>query len=171
MSLEFEFTQFSVDKLEQLMGRLETCVRKLTPEQVWARGSENQNAIGNILLHLTGNVRQWILHGVAGEPDARVRDWEFSTREQASPADLLRNLRDSVTRIAVVLRSLSASELLEATTVQGYEGSKLAAIYHVVEHFAMHTGQVIFITKMLLGEDLGFYSHLSGGTAHPHGTP
>ena len=80
VSVESEFLNFSADKLTQLLGRIETCVEMLTPEQVWARTSANQNAVGNLLLHLNGNVRQWILHGVGGQADLRQRDAEFAAR-------------------------------------------------------------------------------------------
>ena len=164
-TLESEFLTFSVEKLEQLVGRIETCVAKLTPEQVWLRGSEQQNAVGNLLLHLNGNVRQWILSGIGGARDVRERDREFAARDGAPPAELVARLRATVTEAAAVIRALSAGQLLERTTIQGYEGTKLAAIYHVVEHFAGHAFQIIFVTKLFTGEDLGFYAHLAGGAS------
>jgi hypothetical protein len=168
VALESEFLKFSIDKLEQLMERTETCIGKLTPEQVWKRGSEQQNAIGNLLLHLNGNVRQWILAGLGGAPDARARDREFAARQGAPPSELLANLRSTVRQAVAVLGGLTAQQLLERTTIQGYEGTKLAAVYHVVEHFAGHTFQIMFITKLLTGEDLGFYAHLDGsGSERP----
>jgi hypothetical protein len=168
-TLESEFLKFSIDKLEQLMEQMETCIGKLTPEQVWTRGSEQQNAIGNLLLHLNGNVRQWILGGLGGAPDTRARDLEFAARQGAPPSELLANLRATVKQAVAVLGGLSAQQLIERITIQGYEGTKLAAIYHVVEHFAGHTFQIIFLTKLLTGEDLGFYAHLaeSGSASQP----
>ena len=78
MSNEAEFLKYSCEKLTELMGRIETCVAKLTPEQIWARGAENDNAVGNLMLHLSGNVRQWIICGVGGAEDRRDRDSEFA---------------------------------------------------------------------------------------------
>jgi Protein of unknown function (DUF1572) len=163
MSLQSEFIEFSVSKLEELLGRIETCAARLTPEQIWMRGSDHQNAMGNLLLHLNGNVRQWILAGLGGTPDQRVRDVEFATREQLAPAQLTAQLRASVEAAVSVIRGLSAEDLLVPTRIQGYDGTKLAAVYHVVEHFAGHAFQIFFITKLLTGEDLAFYPHLSGG--------
>src|SRR5580693_6719218 len=80
MPLEPILLTYAADKLAQYCGRIETCVDKLTPEQIWTRNSENANAIGNLVLHLSGNVRQWILHGVGGEPDTRQRDTAFAAR-------------------------------------------------------------------------------------------
>lgn len=161
MSIDSEFTRVATAALEQFCGRIEVCVGKLTPEQVWGRGSENQNAIGNLLLHLTGNVRQWILSGIGGAADTRQRDREFSQRQGVDPAELASRLRATVKEAQDVIGRLSADQLMERITVQGYHVTKLEAIFHVVEHFAGHTFQIIFATKLLTGEDLGFYAHLA----------
>ena len=161
MSLESEFLTFSADKLLELAARIEICVRKLTPEQVWLRGSENDNAIGNLLLHLNGNVRQWILHGVGGQPDRRDRDSEFLAHN-GDPEALLESLRSTVEEAAAVIRALPAERLLERILPQNYDVSVMEAVYHVVEHFAGHAFQIFLLTKMFTGHDLGFYAHLNG---------
>ncbi len=171
MPIESEFVKFSADKLEQLCGRIETCIGALTPEQVWTRHSENQNAVGNLVLHLNGNVRQWILSGVGGAPDRRVRDVEFSNRDPIPPEGLTQHLRETVEQAAKVIRGLPASALMERTLIQGYEVTKMEAIYHVVEHFSGHAFQIIFATKLLTGEDMGFYSHLNHTGAHGEKVP
>jgi uncharacterized damage-inducible protein DinB len=171
MPLASEFVNVSAAKLEQLCGRIETCAARLTEEQIWARGAESQNAIGNLILHLTGNLRQWILSGIGGAPDKRIRDREFSAREAAPSKELLAGLRAAVNESVATIRGLSADVLMERISVQGYDVTKLEAVYHVVEHFSMHTGQIIFATKLLTGEDMGFYAHLSGGSAHRPKTP
>jgi len=160
-TMESEFVRVAIATLEQLCDRIEVCVGRLTPDQVWGRGTENQNAIGNLLLHLTGNVRQWILSGIGGAEDNRARDQEFSERRSIDPAELVARLRVTVSEAEEVIRHLSAERLMERFTVQGYEVTKLEAIFHVVEHFSGHTFQIIFATKLLMGEDLGFYAHLS----------
>ena len=162
MTVETEFLTFSAEKLNQLMGRIDTCVRKLAPEQIWMRAGANQNAVGNLLLHLNGNVRQWILHGVGGQPDLRDRDAEFAATDGAGAIELLARLRATVEDAAALLRALPAERLMERVGTQGYDCTVLAAIYHVVEHFAGHTFQIIYATKLSTGEDLGFYAHLSG---------
>jgi uncharacterized damage-inducible protein DinB len=170
-TIETEFLEYSCEKLTQLCSRVESCLDRLTPEQIWTRGGDNQNAIGNLVLHLSGNVRQWILHGVGGEPDHRVRDVEFSTREGHSTADLKQRLHSTVDQAVQLLRSLSAQDLMERIDIQAYENAtKLRALFHVVEHFSGHTGQIIFLTKWLTGEDLGFYAHLQN-TAHGETVP
>src|SRR3984957_20689744 len=169
MSNEAEFLRFSGEKLTELCGRIETCVAKLTPEQIWTRGAENENAGGNLMLHLAGNVRQWIICGVGGAEDRRDRDSEFDAR---SGADALERLRATVSEAVEVLKALPHEALGERRTIQKrYEGTQLSAIYHVVEHFSMHTGQIIFATKLLTGSDLGFHRHLRTTAAHGQTTP
>jgi uncharacterized damage-inducible protein DinB len=161
VSIESEFVRVATADLEQFCGRIEVCVGKLTPEQVWGRGAENQNAVGNLLLHLSGNVRQWILAGIGGEKNIRIRSQEFSERRRIDPAELVARLKATVEEAEELMRRLSADQLMERITVQGYDVTKIEAIFHVVEHFAGHTFQVIFATKLLTGEDLGFYAHLA----------
>jgi uncharacterized damage-inducible protein DinB len=169
--LERQFLSHSTAKLEQYRGRIETCLGMLTDDQVWARGGENENAIGNLALHLSGNVRQWIISGVGGEPDTRDRDREFDTRTGVPAAELAQRLRETVSQAVKVIEGATSERLLERLVIQNYEVSAFEAIYHVVEHFAMHTGQILFATKMLTGTDLGFYAHLRTSAAHGRKTP
>ncbi len=165
MTVETEFLTISADEITQLMGRIDSCVQKLTPEQIWMRAGTNQNAVGNLLLHLNGNVRQWILHGIGGQADVRQRDAEFATRDGAGANELLARLRSTVEEAAALFRTLPAERLLERTSTQGYDCTVLGAIYHVVGHFAGHTFQIIFATKLATGEDLGFFAHLNSSAA------
>lgn len=158
MSNELEFLKFSCEKLTELFGRIETCVAKLTPEQIWTRGADSNNAVGNLMLHLSGNVRQWIICGVGGAEDRRDRDSEFDAR---SGEDALDRLRGTVAEAVAVLKALPPEKLSGKRTIQKHwDLTVLEAIYHVVEHFSMHTGQIIFATKLLTGADLGFYGYL-----------
>jgi hypothetical protein len=161
MSTETVFLSYSVEKLDQMCGHIEVCLASLSAEQAWRRGGENQNAIGNLVLHLAGNVRQWILSGVCGEPDHRHRDAEFAARDGAAPAELAKHLRSAVDAAIVRIGTLPHPVLLETMSVQGYEVTKLEGIYHVVEHFSGHAFQIIFITKTFSGADLGFYADIA----------
>jgi hypothetical protein len=160
MPLEEILLPYAADKLSLYCGRIETCVDKLTPEQIWTRNSDNANAIGNLALHLSGNVRQWILHGVGGEADTRQRDTEFAARGGLDPAELKQRLRSTVDQACAVIRTVPPERLAERRMIQKYDVTVIEAILHVVEHFSGHTAQIIFITKLLTGEDLGFYAHL-----------
>jgi uncharacterized damage-inducible protein DinB len=170
-TLHQEFLRCSAERLRLSSGRVESCLGKLDDEQIWARGSENANAIGNLVLHLCGNVRQWIISGVGGAPDLRQRDGEFAARGGVAVSELIERLRGTVDEAAAMLERVTAERLMEPLAIQGYHVTGMEAIYHVVEHFSGHTGQIIFATKMLTGEDLGFYRHLNRAAAHNEKTP
>jgi len=170
-TLERQFLDHSTNKLRQYTGSIGTCLGMLNEEQVWARGGENENAVGNLVLHLCGNVRQWIIGGVGGRPDSRDREREFRTRGGVPAGELMDRLQATVEEAAEVIRAVTAARMAERLVIQGYGVSVMEAIYHVVEHFSMHTGQIIFATKLLTGADLGFYAHLRSTAAHGEKTP
>ena len=154
------FLDYSTRKLRQNVERIEACLERLGEEQIWSREHESENAVGNLLLHLNGNVRQWIIAGVGGAADIRDRDSEFNAVSGPSKAELSGALRRTVEEACKVMGPLTTERLETVIHVQKYDLSVLEAIYHVVEHFAQHTGQIIFATKLLTGAELGFYTHL-----------
>jgi uncharacterized damage-inducible protein DinB len=170
-ALQRQFLDHSIEKLTQYTGRIETCLGMLNEEQVWARGGENENAVGNLVLHLCGNVRQWIVAGVGGHPDIRERDAEFSARGGVPVPELVKRLRGTVEEAAGVIRAVTPERFADRLVIQQYGVTAMEAIFHVVEHFAMHTGQIIFAAKLLTGADLGFYAHLRTTAAHDQKTP
>jgi uncharacterized damage-inducible protein DinB len=139
------------------MSKIRRCLDRLTDAEVWWRPNEKTNSIGNILLHLAGNLRQWVVSGLGGAADTRTRDVEFSTLDGIGKAELLSRLDAVVAAAEDVICRLSEAELTSDRAVQGYRATGLSAVFHAVEHFSGHTGQVIWITKMLKGEDLRFY--------------
>jgi uncharacterized damage-inducible protein DinB len=161
MTFEQIFLTDAADKLAENMDRIEACVPKLSHEVLWARESENENAVGNLLLHLEGNLRQWILSGIGGAPNTRHRPTEFSARSGASGSALASKLREAVNDSVRVIRALPHARLTDAVTIQGYDTTVLGAIFHVVEHFSGHTYQIILLTKLATHEDLGFYGYLT----------
>jgi uncharacterized damage-inducible protein DinB len=165
------FRDYTVEKLAQQAERIADCLNKLSEEQIWARPNESSNSVGNLVLHLCGNVRQWIGHGVAWQPDIRARDREFSARGGVSASDLQERLAGAVEATVTQIRAVTDERLGETIRPQGYEISVLAAIYHVVEHFSYHTGQILWITKAALDQDLGYYRHLSRKQDHGEKTP
>ena len=160
MTLEADFLTSAADKLAENLDRINTCLTELPPHSLWARDSENENAVGNLLLHLEGNVRQWILSGIGAAPDERDRPSEFSARTGASASVLFAKLRGTVDEAVALIRSLPHGRLAEQVTIQGYDTTVLSAIFHVVEHFSGHTYQIILLTKRFTGRGLGFYSYL-----------
>ena len=159
--IENEFLKFSADKLEQQARHIEDCIGRLNDEQVWTRKSENENSIGNLVLHLCGNARQWIGYGVGDLADQRDRDAEFTARGGLGAAQLTGRLKSTVAQAAGIIRSFDPARLLEKVTIQNSEVTKMHAIYQVVQHFSQHAGQIMFITKLLTGQDLGYFAHLN----------
>jgi uncharacterized damage-inducible protein DinB len=162
-----EFLRNTRKELRTRRERIETCARKLTQEQIWTRRHENENAIGNLILHLCGNVRQWIICGVGGVVDQRDRGAEFARREPLAAEELLSRLRETMEEADRVLEKVRPEDLLSKRKIQVYEVTVLHAIYHVAVHFSEHTGQIIWATKGLTGEDLAFYGYLSGKQRKP----
>jgi len=151
--------------------RMKTCIGQLTTEQIWWRPNEASNSIGNLLLHLDGNVRQWLVASFNRGEDTRNRPAEFAAKEGATAAELLDRLGATLDEAAQVLERLTTAELLAPYEIQGYHVHGLDAVYQVVEHFGLHYGQIIYITKLLSGKDLGFYKELNrSGRADKPGT-
>jgi uncharacterized damage-inducible protein DinB len=142
---------------EDFLPKIERCVALLGAEQIWWRPNEESNSIGNLVLHLSGNARQWIVCGLGAANDDRNRDSEFAQREIISREELLILLRQTINDVVATLETFDPDRLLERKRIQGLDVTALEAILHVVEHFAMHTGQIILLTKMIVNSDLGFY--------------
>lgn len=155
------FLEFSRAKLaEEYWPRLRACVDSLTSEQLWWRPNEASNSVGNLLLHLNGNVHQWLVASFEGGADDRDRPSEFAARTAASADVLLQQLESTIERASEVLLRLDADDLAATLNIQGYTVTGLHAVYHVVEHFGMHYGQIVYVTKLLRETNLGFYREL-----------
>jgi uncharacterized damage-inducible protein DinB len=155
MSVETLFLNVSANKLTQSAGKIAICLGKLSDDQIWARGHENENAVGNLVLHLCGNIRQWIMHGLGGQPDIRVRDGEFEAAGGVNAAELTAQIRGVVEDATAILLTLTPEQLTRTYEIQGRTASGVLAVMNVVEHFGLHTGQIIYATKNLTGQDLG----------------
>jgi uncharacterized damage-inducible protein DinB len=146
--------------------KIRRCLDVLPAEAVWRRTGEDSNSVGNLLLHLAGNVRQWIVASVGGVPDTRDRSAEFAAREGAGADALFAALRGTLDEADAVIASLTPARLLELRTIQGRDLTVLEAVYHVVEHFSLHTGQIILLTKLHAPGRIRFYED-AGGLAIP----
>jgi uncharacterized damage-inducible protein DinB len=143
--------------VKDFLPKIESCLEQLSDEQVWWRPNEASNSIGNLILHLCGNARQWIVAGIGGAADGRSRDAEFAQREMIPRADLHSLLQRTLNDVDLTLERYDLDKLLDRRTIQGTDPTALEAILHVVEHFSMHTGQIILLTKLLTAADLRFY--------------
>ena len=156
------FIEFSRHKLlDHYWPRLRTCVESLTDEQVWWRPNAASNSIGNLILHLNGNVRQWLVASFNRWEDDRERPAEFGTQDGLTAAELLAKLGATMQESALVLARLTEADLVAQYEIQGYHITGLEAVYQVVEHFGLHYGQIAYISKSLSGGDLGFYRELT----------
>ncbi len=152
------FLAFSADKMQSLHGDIATCLGKLTEDQIWQRGGPHENSIGNLLLHLEGNIRQWILHGIAGQPDVRRRDDEFTLTPSMDSSAAFGNLTATLSEGRQVIATLPPARLTEIIDPQPNgtwrHTTILVAIYKVVSHLEYHVGQIVLLTKQLYGTDL-----------------
>lgn len=148
------------------LPKIERCLGLLSDEQIWWRANPQSNSIGNLLLHLSGNVRQWIVVGLGGAPDRRDRDAEFARREVIPRDELLNLVRQTLADADATLSAFDVNRLVDRFTIQKTDVSALGAIFHVVEHFSMHTGQIIMLTKMFADIDLEFYDFKGGVPIH-----
>jgi uncharacterized damage-inducible protein DinB len=152
---------------DDYLPKIRRCFENLSEDDVWWRPNERSNSAGNLVLHLAGNVRQWIVSGVGGRPDTRERDQEFSADEASHGEEwdrerLLAHLEATLAQVDDVLAGISPAGLDERKVIQGNDVTVLEAVYHVVEHFSMHTGQIIWITKQRADVDLRFWDVRDG---------
>jgi len=156
------FLRFSRDKLvNQYWPRLRHCVEPLMDEQIWWRPNASSNSIGNLILHLNGNVRQWLVDSFNRKEDKRDRPAEFAETGNISASALLEKLGRTIAEGAAVLDRLTEADLIAPYEIQGYDVHGLDAVYQVVEHFGLHYGQIAYITKLITDKDLGFYKELA----------
>lgn len=161
------FKRTSVFHLREYLLRLKKATEQLSHDQIWWKPHYNTISIGNILKHLNGNVTQWIISGLGGKPDLRNRSTEFDNDTKLSKETLLDELTDTIKQSISIIENISDADLVTPVNIQGFNTSKLAAVYHVVEHFSWHCGQVTWISKMLLGEEhhIAFYDNNKLNTA------
>ena len=156
------FLEFSRHKLlDQYWPRLRACVESLSGEQVWWRPNPASNSVGNLVLHLNGNVTQWLIAPFQRLEDTRDRPSEFARQDGLAPAALVAILEKTMSGAEEVFASLTKADLHNHFDIQGYHVTGLHAVYQVVEHFGLHYGQIAYVTKLLRGSDLGFYRELT----------
>jgi len=151
---------------EESRIKLRKTVRALPDELLWRRPNEQANSVGNLLIHLEGNVRQWIIGAVGGAADVRNRGAEFAAREGGSKGELLARLENTLDEADTVLAGLRPEQLTERRRVQTRDVTVLEAIYQVVQHFSLHLGQIILVAKAQVPGAIKFYED-AGGAARP----
>ena len=142
--------------LQRDLPRILACLSQLSEEDIWWRPNPASNSAGNIVLHLSGNVRQWVVSGLGGATDIRERDLEFSEQGPIPRKKLVAQLRKTVGEALRVLKRLTLKDLTRVHRIQGFRETGLHAVSHVCEHFSYHTAQIVYLTKMKQGQDLHF---------------
>jgi len=153
-----EIISQSILRLKENNTRISKCLAELTEAEVWQRPNDSLNSVGNLILHLCGNITQYIVSSLGENVDRRARDEEFTARGGLLKEELLLKLENTVENAIEVISRLDDEELLNLRSVQGFEYSGIGNIIHVVEHYSYHTGQIAFWTKLLKDKDLEFYA-------------
>ena len=174
------FTAFASQRIAKSLELITSCVSQLSEDQMHFRGGEHENSVINLLVHLEGNIREWILSGVAAQPSVRNRDAEFALDIHISGADAIAALNVTITEARAVIEGVSPTRLMETLSgplagVQAIEGvppvhlvqllamqpfdatqseTVLVTIAHIFSHLEYHTGQIVLLTKQKLGRDL-----------------
>lgn len=154
------FIKETIHFLELNPPRIENCLNRLTEEQVWQKPNEVSNSIGNLILHLCGNITQYVIAGLGGAPDQRERNLEFSVNETYSKKALLEKFNQTTKASTLVLQKTEEAEFLRTRKVQGFDMTGVGIAIHVTEHYSYHVGQIALLTKLMVAEDLGFYANL-----------
>ncbi|RXH55733.1 hypothetical protein GRAN_2590 [Granulicella sibirica] len=137
-----------------MQEHLAGCLGRLNDEQIWEKHGPHENAIGNLVLHLCGNARQWIMHGIAGVPDVRVRDAEFQATGGKTREELLGLFAETMAEARSVISSVAPERLTQVIHPQDIDVTVLEAIYQVVGHVQQHIGQIVVLTKQMTGRDV-----------------
>jgi uncharacterized damage-inducible protein DinB len=148
--------QWKLEVPGNYVKRITESLVELPDEEIWWRPNDASNSLGNLMLHLCGNMRQWIIAGLGGAEDIRKRDLEFSEKGPIPRAELVEKLEGVVKEATRVIMRLSAVDLLKRYNIQGFKVIGYEALIHVTTHVAYHSGQVVYVAKMKRAKDLGF---------------
>ncbi|MGS0528254.1 DinB family protein [Zobellia nedashkovskayae] len=152
-----EFVQNALYRIDESTRMNRISVAQLSEEELWKRPNESLNSIGNLILHLCGNITQYVISSLGEKEDKRDRDLEFSAKEIYSKEELVEKLTETVEIAKRIINDASVEQLVRKRKVQGFYFSGIGVVLHAVEHYSYHTGQIAFYTKQLKNQDLGFY--------------
>lgn len=155
--LRQEIIENALYRLNEGTRMIVSSIQLLNNEEIWNKPNASSNSIGNLILHLCGNMHQYIIAALGDAPDIRERDSEFSADPGYSTEELLTMLKKKVALVKETIASCTIENMLRTREVQGFHLSGIGIILHVVEHYSYHTGQIAYWTKILKDQDLGFY--------------
>lgn len=153
-----EFKTEIIGQLNENLPRIKTCLEKLSEDDVWFSPNEQTNAIGNLILHVSGNIRQYGISGISNLPDNRDRPTEFSSTQTHTKQELFAIISSTISECCATISSLSERELLTQYQIQGFELNGISVLVHIAEHLSYHVGQIALLTKLIAKQDLGFYA-------------
>lgn len=153
-----EFINAAIRYVDENTMKLKACLDEIDESDIWRRPNEHSNSVGNLLLHLSGNIRQWVISSLGSIEDNRQREKEFAAAGGYSKAELKEKLFSTVEEAKAIMKNMTLPAILKKRKVQGYSYSGISIILHVTEHYSYHTGQIIFWVKLLKDKDLGFYA-------------
>lgn len=157
MNATTELIEQSIFRLRENILKIEKCLLEFRDDEIWQRPNEVSNSLGNQIVHLCGNVTQYIIAGLGEKEDNRQRDAEFEMEDGFSKMELLKKLNRVTEEASDIILQQTDESLLELREVQGFKLTGIGILIHVVEHFSYHTGQIVFWTKILRKRDMGFY--------------
>jgi hypothetical protein len=157
MDTSSEFLRQTSFRFIQSFDRINHAIRQLDDRQVWHRPSAESNSVGIILQHLEGNLRQWICSALGGDEYLRVRTAEFAAESRVPKEQLLSNFSRLGNRVQEIVAAISSASLLDRKRIQGFDETVMSALYNAACHLELHAGQILFITKLLLGRNYKEY--------------
>ncbi len=155
-----EFTNQSIFRINENTKRIKKCFDEVDETDIWQSANDNSNSMGNLVLHLCGNISQYIISSLGEKPDTRERDKEFSAKNAFTKSELLKRLTETVYEATEIIKECDEAGLVKTYSVQGFDLSGIGIIIHVAEHYSYHAGQIAFWTKQIKNKDLGFYSNI-----------
>lgn len=142
------------------LPRIQKCLDSLSIEEIWHKQNEHTNSIGNLVLHLCGNVRQYVLSGIDGQEDIRERALEFSETGPISKEVLNTKVEALMKEVSAALDRITTEDMVREVSVQGFKENVTSILIHVTEHFSYHVGQITYYTKFIKNLDTGYYAGL-----------
>ena len=155
-----EFIEQSISRIEESTHRIIKCLDEIDDTETWKSPNDQLNSIGNLILHLCGNIRQYAISALGETKDIREREKEFSVKTGHTKSELLNGLTHTTSEAAVIIKNIDENRLTKIYSVQGFYLSGIGIIIHVTEHYSYHTGQIVFFTKQIKNKDLGFYANI-----------
>ncbi len=166
MNISADFKEQSIYRIKESHKRIIACLDMLDESQIWLKPNTALNSMGNLVLHLCGNITQYIISTLGGAPDHRNRDSEFAAVGGKTKAELKSAFNNVIEQSIQCINNADDADLSKIKKVQVYDLTGVGIIIHVTEHLSYHTGQIAFLTKLLLEKDLGFYAGLDLNQKH-----